>query len=145
MSHASSPPNPAGPAGTGLRTFIARHRGLAMHGFILGVVAIDLLALNVLTNRETIWAVWPIGIWAIVFAAHAGATLVKPPVFGAHLAGGGAICLGLAIINLFHGGGVWFIWPTIAWLVTLGLHAPFAFDSHHLRDRSNHHRIPRQR
>ena len=144
MSRSSSPTNPAG---SGIRTAIAHHRGLAMHGFILGVVAIDLLALNLITNRDTIWAVWPIGVWAIVFAAHAGATLVKPPVFGAHLVGGGAICLGLAIINVFHGrddassGGWWFIWPTIAWLVTLALHAPFAFD--HLRERS--HRISRRR
>lgn len=136
----ASPDSSASTASSGLRHAIARHRGLAMHTFILGVVAIDLIALNVITNRQTIWAVWPIGIWAVVLAAHAGATLVKPPVFGAHLAGGGAICLGLAIINVFHGHTVWFIWPTLAWLVSLGLHAPFAFD--HLRERS--HRIARR-
>jgi hypothetical protein len=135
----SRPPDHAEGRATGIRAAIARQRGLAMHGFVFAVVAIDLLALNLITNRDTIWAIWPIGIWAIVLAAHAGATLVKPSAFGAHLVGGGAICLGLGIINLFHGrddasgGGWWVIWPILAWLLSLAIHAPFAFD--HLRER----------
>ena len=132
-----SRPNPSPGAATPSpgrgRSAIARHRGVAMHAFVFAVVAIDLLALNLLTNRDTLWAVWPIGVWAIVLAAHAGATTIKPSAFGAHLAGGGAICLGLAIVNIFHGGTPWAIWPTLAWLLTLALHAPFAFE--HLRDR----------
>lgn len=125
-SHAPPADAPGVPAG-GIRAAIGRQRRLAMHGFVFAVVAIDLLALNLITNRGTIWAVWPIGIWAIVLAAHAGATLVKPSAFGAHLVGGGAICLGLGIVNLLHGGGPWVIWPTLAWLVSLAVHASFAF------------------
>ncbi|MGC4190277.1 MAG: 2TM domain-containing protein [Thermomicrobiales bacterium] len=139
MPAASSPP-PRTPAQTPRRAdagparlAIAHHRGLAMHGFVFAVVAIDLLALNLIANRDTLWAVWPIGIWSIVLAAHAGATLVRPSGFGAHLVGGGATCLGLAIVNVFHGNGPWVIWPTLAWLLTLAIHAPFAFD--HLRER----------
>ncbi|MGC4105100.1 MAG: 2TM domain-containing protein [Thermomicrobiales bacterium] len=121
-----------------IRTAIARQRGLAMHGFVFAVVAIDLLALNLITNRDTLWSLWPIGIWAIVLATHAGATLVKPSAFGAHLAGGGAICLGLAIVNIFHGDGPWVIWPTLAWLLTLAIHTPFAFP--HLGNRGSRRR-----
>lgn len=131
-----SPSSPSHPRPGGIGRAIARQRGLAMHSFVFAVVAIDLLALNLLTNRQTIWAVWPIGIWAIVLAAHAGATLVKPSGLGVHLVGGGAICLGLAIVNVAHGGGPWVIWPVLAWLLTLAIHAPFAFD--HLRDRRPH-------
>ncbi|MGN6484864.1 MAG: 2TM domain-containing protein [Thermomicrobiales bacterium] len=131
-----SPSSPSHTQQRGIGRAIARQRGLAMHGFVFAVVAIDLLVLNLITNRTTIWAVWPIGVWAIVLAAHAGATLVKPSAFGAHLAGGGAICLGLAVVNLFHGSWPWVIWPILAWLLTLAIHAPFAFDHlAHLRER----------
>lgn len=132
---------PAASPTTTIRMAIVRQRGLAMHGFVFAVVAIDLLALNLITNRGTLWALWPIGIWAIVLAAHAGATLVKPSAFGAHLAGGGAICIGLAIVNVFHGDGLWVIWPILAWLLTLAIHIPFAFPrlgDRRSRQRSRH-------
>ncbi|HEU0164714.1 MAG TPA: 2TM domain-containing protein [Thermomicrobiales bacterium] len=109
-------------------------RGLRIHLFVFAVVAVDLLVLNLITNRDTIWAVWPIGVWAVLVAAHLGANLVKPAFFGVHLLGGGAICLGLGIINIFHGrddasaAGFWVIWPILAWLVSLVIHLPFAFD-----------------
>ena len=134
VSPSPAPPlTPPSVPAAAVRRAIARHRGLAMHGFVFAVVAIDLLALNLLTSRETLWLLWPIGLWAIVLAAHAGATLIKPSAFGAHLVGGGATCLGLAIVNIFHGSWPWAIWPVLAWMITLAIHAPFAFD--HLRER----------
>jgi len=126
--------DPGAAVTTSLRRHLATHRGLLMHSFAFAVVAVDLLILNLLTNRDTIWAVWPIGVWGIIVTAHAGYSFVKPGLFGIHLFGGGATCVGLFIINIFHGrddanfGGWWFIWPVLAWLVSLVIHLPFAFD-----------------
>ncbi len=117
-----------------LQRQFAMPRGLVMHVFFSAVAGVDLLILNLLTNRDTIWAVWPIGILAIVLAAHIGFSTIKPGVFGMHLVGGAAICGGLAIINIFHGrddaslGDWWVIWPILAWFLSLVIHLPFAFD-----------------
>lgn len=128
------PPHSGSPVAQSLQRNLAARRGLLMHAFIFAVAAVNLLVINLLTNRDTIWAVWPIGVWAIVLAAHAGFSVVKPGFFGIHLIGGAAICIGLAIINIFHGrddaslGGWWVIWPILAWLLSLVIHLPFAFD-----------------
>jgi hypothetical protein len=124
--------------------FIQRHlrtrRGLFMHGFLFAVVAVDLFILYALTDRGASWTIWPIGVWAILLAAQTGFSTVKPGFFGMHLVGGAAICIGLAIINIFHGrddasgGGWWVIWPILAWLISLVIHLPFAYDLITLND-----------
>ena len=55
-------PPPASSAVTqSLQRNLAARRGLFIHAFIFAVAAVNLLVLNLLTNRDTIWAVWPIG------------------------------------------------------------------------------------
>ncbi|MGI8486569.1 MAG: 2TM domain-containing protein [Thermomicrobiales bacterium] len=129
-----TPPHPGSPVTQSLQRNLAARRGLFVHLFIFAVAAVNLLVINLLTNRDTIWAVWPIGVWAIVLAAHVGFSVVNRGFFGIHLFGGAAICVGLAVINVFHGrydasmGGWWVIWPILAWLLSLIIHLPFAFD-----------------
>jgi hypothetical protein len=124
--------------------FIQRHlrtrRGLLMHGFLFAVVAVDLFILYALTDRGASWTIWPMGVWAVILASHAGSSVIRPGFFGIHLFGGAAICIGLGIINVFHGrdgagsGGWWVIWPILAWLISLVIHLPFAYDLITLND-----------
>lgn len=133
--HALDSNQPAdSPFARSFQRHLGTRRGLLMHTFLFAVVAVDLLLLNMLTNQDTIWAVWPIGVWAILLAAQTGFSTVKPGFFGMHLVGGAAICIGLAIINIFHGrddasgGGWWVVWPILAWFFSVVIHLPFAFD-----------------
>lgn len=118
---------------------IQRHlrtrRGLLMHGFLFAVVAVDLLILYILTNGITSWTIWPMGVWAVILASHAGSSIVRSGFFGIHLFGGAAICAGLVVINIIYGGaGWWAIWPILAWLFSLVIHLPFAYDLITLND-----------
>ena len=89
--------------------------------FVLAAYAILsalLLVINVLTDRSTIWAIWP--IWALGGITAAIVGMMRFPqnrLLAIWIGAGSILIAGLAVINLSQGGSIWFFWPAGVWLV----------------------------
>lgn len=102
-----------------------RHvRGFLIHGGLFAIAVIELAAINLLSAERGFWMIWPLGVWLVILSAHAG-SFVTPghPLLGIHAFGGAATAVGLIAIDISTDGGPWAIWPIIAWLVVLAIHA----------------------
>ena len=89
---------------------------------ILGLLAVILLALNLLTSRESFWAIWPIWVMSALAAALYLATRFREhPFLGAWVGGGAMLCVGLIGIDLANSGTPWWFWPVGVWLVVTAL------------------------
>jgi hypothetical protein len=104
--------------------------GLVAHALFVASGAVDLTIINLLSSPDVVWATWPIGVWAVILATHAGFVLIQPRLWGAHLVGGIAAALGLIAIDVVTGDPAWANWPIGALVLTLLIHAPFAFNLH---------------
>ena len=94
--------------------------------FIFGVMSLFLVVINLLTDRGTFWAIWPIWAFSMLAGAAIGAGLLRGHFFlGLWLGGGLFLLPGLIAINLSEGGYLWFFWPLGVWvllsLVFIGL------------------------
>jgi hypothetical protein len=86
--------------------------------FVGGAFALTMLLLNLLTDRSSLWAIWPIWGLAIPGAAIVGALQMPGHrLLGIWLGGGGMIVLGLLGIDIRDGGNWWFFWPAGVWLL----------------------------
>lgn len=76
------------------------------------------LGINLLTDRSTLWAVWPIWVFGAITAFVIG--ILRYPghrVVASWLGAGGILIAGLIVINLVQGGTIWFYWPLAVWLI----------------------------
>jgi len=94
-----------GPAAQALRRRVRLQRGLLLHLFLFGAGALDLAVLNILSTPDVVWAIWPIGVGAVLLAGHAGFVLIKPRLFGAHQLAAAGTALGLIAIDVATPGG----------------------------------------
>lgn len=102
-----------------------RHvRGFLIHAGLFAIALIELAAINLLSAEGGFWMIWPLGVWLVILSAHAG-SFVTPghPLLGIHAFGGAATAVGLIAIDISTDGGPWALWPIIAWLVVLAIHA----------------------
>jgi adenylate cyclase len=86
---------------------------------VLGVVALGLIGINVLTPSDTFWAAWPL----LVFAVMAGLTWAKSTVrLDRGIATLGVLGLGIVGINVLSGiDEFWAKWPLLAFAVAAGV------------------------
>jgi hypothetical protein len=86
--------------------------------FIFGVMSLVLVVINLLTDRGTFWAIWPIWAFSMIAGAAVGAGLLRGHFFlGLWLGGGLFLIPGLIGINISEGGSWWFLWPLGAWIL----------------------------
>lgn len=84
--------------------------------FLVGSAA--LLLLNLVTDRSTLWAIWPIWAGAMIAAGVIGQARLNPHrLLGLWLGFGGVVCIGLFVLDVWNGGNWWFFWPLGAWVI----------------------------
>ncbi|MBA2470541.1 MAG: hypothetical protein H0V37_14140 [Chloroflexia bacterium] len=95
---------------------------------VFGLLSVVVIGLNLLTDRDEFWAIWP--IWA--FAMIAGAVIVSLKMrhvpLGIWLGGGFFLVLGLVVIDLTDGNGWWAFWPAGAWIILSALFTALTVD-----------------
>ncbi len=88
---------------------------------VFGLLCAVMIGLNLLTDRDEFWAIWP--IWA--FAMIAGAVIVSLKMrhvpLGTWLGGGFCLVLGLVVIDITDGNDWWAFWPAGAWIIISAL------------------------
>ncbi|WP_040677502.1 adenylate/guanylate cyclase domain-containing protein [Rhizobium mesoamericanum] len=113
----ATPAPPARPPAAGApepsQSFGPRVRG------VFAVVAITLIAINLLSWQGVFWAVWPLLGFAFVLAM---AWIRRQSRFDQRIAGLVFIGIGIVIVNLLTWHGVfWAIWPLLGLAVAVGL------------------------
>ncbi|MEZ4520810.1 MAG: 2TM domain-containing protein [Thermomicrobiales bacterium] len=104
-------------------------RTLYIHLFAFITGAAAGLVLNILTYSAGPWALWPLWIWGMLLAAHAGWVLTRRGLFGSHLMLFLTANAGLIVIDLIQGGEIWFYWTLGATALALALHYLFSRDT----------------
>jgi hypothetical protein len=100
-----------------------RHRrvfGFHVGSFVLG--SIILVVLDLMDRPSEWWSGWPIGVWLVILAMHAGWVLMPRRLAGAHLVGWVAGSVALIQIDVMTDGGPWWQWPVLWWGVVVALH-----------------------
>ncbi|EJL48378.1 family 3 adenylate cyclase [Rhizobium sp. CF122] len=106
---AAAAPEPSQPFGPRVRKI----------GGVFAVIAIALIAINLVSWQGIFWAVWPLLGLAFVSAM---AWVRKQSRFDQRIAGLVVIGIGIVMINLLAWHGVfWAIWPLLGLAVTVGL------------------------
>lgn len=84
--------------------------------FLVGSAA--MLLLNLLTDRSTLWAIWPIWGGAMITAGVIGLVRMRPHwLLGLWLGFGGVLNLGLFAIDVQDDMRWWFFWPLGVWVI----------------------------
>ncbi|MDQ0558917.1 class 3 adenylate cyclase [Rhizobium mesoamericanum] len=106
---AAGAPEPSQPFGPRVRKI----------GGVFAVVAVTLIAINLLSWQGVFWAVWPLLGFAFVLAM---AWIRRQSHFDQRIAGLVVIGIGIVIVNLLTWHGVfWAIWPLLGLAVAVGL------------------------
>ena len=100
-------------------------RGFYIHFAVFLIVNGFLFAINLLTSRWYLWFIWPMSAWAIGVGEHFVAynaqrqKLEGHPVSHFHILWyPGIVCIYLAFVDIFSGGGFgWFLWPSVPIMV----------------------------
>ncbi len=96
----------------------SRRRGFRAHCVVFGVGAVTLGVLNLLSMGAGWWIVWPLSIWLVLVAGHAGMVLLpRYPNLGLWVMGGAAASTWIYILDRTTGGGPWWFWPVAVWAV----------------------------
>jgi hypothetical protein len=94
----------------------------SIHVAITLVAAIAVVVLNLLTDRDQFWAIWPIWGLLMLLGAHTGlAALPRHRLLGLWLGFGLVLILGLVVIDLGQPGTAWWFWPAGAWIALSAL------------------------
>jgi len=98
--------------------------------FILpGLASTILIVLNLLTDRSTFWAIWPIWAFAMLTGAVIGAVRVRPnALLGIWLGGGFFLIVGLVAIDIADRENWWSFWPAGVWILLSALFVAFSVD-----------------
>ncbi len=76
------------------------------------VVSAGFIVLNLISGGGP-WAAWPIGVWYVLLAIHAGYVMAPRRVLGALLAGWIAASAGLMVIDWVASDNTWWYWPVM--------------------------------
>jgi hypothetical protein len=100
----------------GARGETARQRRLVstllVHIAVFLTAAVGFVLLD-LIGGEGSWAAWPIGVWYVLLAFHAGYVISPRRWLGSLLFGWVATSAGLIAIDLATGGDSWWYWPVM--------------------------------
>jgi len=94
---------------------------------VLGLASALMILLNLATNREEFWAIWPIWGFSMIAGAIAGGLRMRHPV-GIWLGGGAPLVLGLIVIDITDGNAWWAFWPAGVWIVLSALFTALSID-----------------
>jgi hypothetical protein len=120
--------NESSPEGAAAR-LVSRRRGFRAHLVVFGIGAATLGVLNVLSMDTGWWIVWPLSIWLVLLAAHAGMILFsRYPNLGLWVGGGAAASVWIYVLDRSTGGGPWWFWPVGAWAVLIPVIASLNID-----------------
>lgn len=99
-----------------------RRRVFGFHGGSFALGTIILAVLDLMDQPSQWWSVWPIGVWLVILAMHAGWVLMPRRLVGAHLVGWVAGSVALIQIDVMTDGGPWWQWPVLWWGVVVAMH-----------------------
>ena len=89
---------------------------VALAGFL--AVSTAFILINLLTDRSSFWAIWPIWAFGMITAALVGMMQLAPHrLLGFWLGGGGVLQIGLFLIDLNDINKWWFFWPLGVWVI----------------------------
>jgi hypothetical protein len=95
--------------------------------FSIGLVILAIIAL--LAPGGGWWLVWPVSVWLVLLAAHAGMLAIPGyPALGLSLLGGGAVISWLFGLDMQTGPATWWYWPAAAWVVLTIVAVPLSVD-----------------
>jgi hypothetical protein len=118
----------ASPEGAAARVR-SRRRGFRAHLVVFGIGAATLGVLNLLSMDTGWWIVWPLSIWLVLLAAHAGMLLIsRYPNLGLWIGGGAAASAWIYVLDRSTGGGPWWFWPVGVWAVLTPIIASLNID-----------------
>jgi hypothetical protein len=83
-----------------------------VHVSLFLVASLGFVLLDVIGGEGT-WAGWPIGVWYVLLAFHAGYVVAPRRWLGSLLFGWVAASAGLIAIDLATGDGTWWYWPVL--------------------------------
>jgi hypothetical protein len=115
-----------------LRRLVVRSRGpcgvlhlrsLGGHASALLVGSLALLAISLIDDTAAWWAIWPIGVWLVLLAIHAGQITLPGRGLGLHVSAWLAVSAGLVAIDMTTGGSTWWYWPMMWWGTLVAAHA----------------------
>lgn len=95
---------------------------------VLGLASMVMLALNLATDRDDFWAIWPIWAFVMIAGAVVGALKAHHVLVGIWLGGGAPLMLGLMAIDITDGAGWWAFWPAGAWIILSALFTALTVD-----------------
>ncbi len=84
---------------------------------VFAIASVIMLALNLVTDRSELWAIWPIWGFAMIAGAVVVSFRLRRVPLGVWLGGGSVLVTGLVVIDIFDGNDWWAFWPAGAWLV----------------------------
>jgi hypothetical protein len=86
--------------------------------FVFGAMSLILVTINLLADRGSFWAIWPIWAFSMLAGAVIGSHLLRGHfLLGLWLGGGLFLSSGLTVLDITNGGNWWFFWPVGAWIV----------------------------
>src|SRR5690606_23045630 len=84
-----------------------RRRVFGFHAGTFALGSVILAVLDLMDQPSQWWSVWPIGVWLVVLAVHAGWVLMPRRLVGAHLIGWVAGSAALVQIDAVTDSGPW--------------------------------------
>ncbi|HYH12007.1 MAG TPA: 2TM domain-containing protein [Thermomicrobiales bacterium] len=86
---------------------------LGAHVYLFLIATVGFIILNMMSDAGNAWAAWPIGIWYVLLAFHAGYVMAPRRIVGSLLVGWVATSVGLVVIDIVTGGNTWWYWPVM--------------------------------
>lgn len=116
------------PAGAAAR-MRSRRRGFRAHLVVFAIGTVTLGVLNLFSMGAGWWSVWPLSVWLVLLAGHAGmVAFSRYPNLGLWVAGGAAASTWIYVLDRSTGGGPWWFWPVGVWAVLTPIIAALNID-----------------
>lgn len=95
---------------------------------VLALASAVMIVLNLATNREDFWAIWPIWGFAMIAGAVTVVLRLRQFPLGVWLGGGFFLVLGLLVIDITDGNDWWAFWPAGVWIILGALFTALSVD-----------------